>query len=185
MSAELIPTTPPTDNLYKFFLIFGLALIVTGVFTHVQTYDRLTKATSNFIEKKKIADYRMLEHALEIEALKIAKDNVGAKEFWDSYREMNKTTSEKDLAAAEKTLAEFEMVAATSLFRDAETYSYGLAGIGLVFSLGGFLLWYFKFQRYQDAILRHEVKLTESKAKPEISSTTASPKKQEAAKRKG
>ena len=68
------PSIPlPTDNIYKFVCLFGLALIVTAVFSFVSTYTSLTAQTMRHAENIIHLEAKSNRAASDDELLKLYK----------------------------------------------------------------------------------------------------------------
>lgn len=137
----------PTDNLYKFLALFGLALIILSVvIVSLRTSyinDRISAAQVN------LATYKALKAKLsEMPTTAASTQMERANRFQD---EMEQTEMEFVRKKAEiesgKILLDVGM-------RDCLVLFF----VGLVVSIGGFLLWYYKLQRHHDALLATRVK---------------------------
>ena len=147
---------PPTDSLYKFLAIAGLAIFLVAGWAHFRVDLQMIKLDS----KAELVIARTVrnqaEHMKKLLA-EAANDNTiaTADAAKDRLREIvssqHEGTQEDNLSLA--TLA-WER---GSLVRDNEPERTLLkisVGAGLVLSLIGFVLWYIKIQRPTDAILK-------------------------------
>ncbi|WP_437222034.1 hypothetical protein SH661x_002600 [Planctomicrobium sp. SH661] len=132
----------PTDNLYKFLAVFGLALIALSV------WGMIKGASSEVEEKARIllAQKQVESHlALHIFNDEKSLEDQKTEDAWNSLKEI------EAIQDARKTLDKFLMDGVQILF---------WSGVSL--SIAGFSLWWWKVQRFHDKIL-----LSEAQAKSE------------------
>lgn len=125
----MISQSLPTDNLYKFIALFGLVIIIASGF---YKYLAITAAQTS------VSELRISQAKLPIENM-----NVDAM----SQAKLSEWRSELSISKAKITNAK-EEVAFYKLY-DYRANIFML--LGFLISSAGFVLWYFKLQRYQDA----------------------------------
>lgn len=167
MSVPLPPL--PTDNLYKFMGLAGLAIMIGSVVLPWRQLDH----TSALITQLEVdtaaagataaADVKLMElHVERMKALNATpRDSPGLIGEWTEVRK----ESEAMMARGAQIVARHaELQGKTRAAREAATHSrwfmrlgrYGF-GLGAVLLVVGFGLWYSRVQRYQDKLLRFQV----------------------------
>jgi hypothetical protein len=143
----------PTDNLYKFMALFGVAFVLFSFyFVHTQIY--------KFVDK-------VLEASLEKEILTV--EIKQAEELADDLRKLQNPTKEEskelkeivhDIERRKVLLQEKERMLAVWNKKIKSTFLYGdvLVVFGFIFIFLGFPLWYFRVQRYQDMAIQSNMK---------------------------
>jgi hypothetical protein len=126
---------PPTDNLYKFMAIFGLALIIASF---VGAYKAEAEIQSRFGARIRERELLMLEQRREA-ALGPAYEHRDWRIILDSFA----------VEARADTLANEGLLAVKTRF-DV------LLWVGAGMSLAGFLLWYTRLQRFEDALVKRK-----------------------------
>lgn len=159
---------PPTDNLYKFLALAGLAAAIVAGYIQTTTYIRLLAYGS--LQKDAdmtAASYSTLSQAAiskigaELQAKKIdAKAAQEHKDYviklTDSY--VSKFTKEHDEAGD----AYHKLYAETK----DQSWILGIVGLmGLAIAVAGFVLWYFKLQKPLDEIMKYDLLERREKAK--------------------
>ncbi|HEX6748439.1 MAG TPA: hypothetical protein VF092_14170 [Longimicrobium sp.] len=159
-----VPLTPPTDNLYKFMAIAGLAIVAASFGFGVA-------ATHDFRTAQWQLDDDEANLAFEVQRASLA---IGGGVVLDRTRHAVLAPPEitrrinADSALRERFEALVRQAAEVrrkserveQLYREFGRVLHlaevaNLCGCG--FTLLGFALWYFKFQRYQDELLRLQV----------------------------
>lgn len=130
----------PTDNLYKFIAIFGLALIILGLVFSFYPLDYIS--------------IQLIRLNGELEALNareeyLANGKPTEKELIEIRKELR-----KNLAEIKGKLEVISGLSKMSL--RFSRYAAILTGFGLFLAGVGFYLWYVKFQKYQDKIIKSE-----------------------------
>jgi hypothetical protein len=148
----------PTDNLYKFVAIFGLALILFSYFFLGKV---LYESTHESIE----ANYLKMIHQFDAKAF-IKNWPPGKTPLWKQLR-AGKISKEKyeDLIRDYRELCEKEDKLAISLAK-CDTFNtfrflvfkFCMATmiLGTILSGLGFFFWYTRLQKYQDEIVQNE-----------------------------
>lgn len=166
-----LPPQAPTDNLYKFLAIFGLALVImsfSGTMLLVKSTNtsandvlvkmRLFEADKDYIERATGSLERTTDTLLEIYSDPKAKyDKEYARKNIEAVKEkldaLNKSRVDIDkqwatIDGSGQNL-KFEFQFMLSMFK--------VTGIfGIICCLYGFINWYLKLQRYQDEIVRND-----------------------------
>lgn len=153
---------PPTDNLYKFVALSGLAILAAAGWTHlsvslqVYKYDRDAMGVINqMIEEKR--------KFIAAELLKLADDleNGVVKTREETMARSHKIFVEDEPESYDKQLERLTKLGWSSamLQRDHDPELLLLKGamvIGMVMSGVGFWLWYVRVQRPLDVVMRSE-----------------------------
>ena len=143
----------PTDNLYKFIALAGLALMMLSVYLDYTKGIDISLAVEQLkgdLEVDK-AESRYLQTQI-LEAI----DKSNSLAVRQLTREADKQRAVVDAKLATVT---FQVKAYASLSKVLTSTFF--AGIGI--SIFGFLLWYVRVQRHLDAALRLESKIKKSK----------------------
>jgi hypothetical protein len=164
------PIAPPTDNLYKFIAIVGLLILGFCV-----TYPWILKHDINMEKIKTERDLAILniksQHVTEEDnALgdiydEQTQDELGSKKIQSKLDEDHlkaRTTTNDNLRWI--LIEKYEEIKAKQKQIELESYwiklivcfSYGGIFIGIILVIVGFRLWYFRFQMYQDAIIKDQ-----------------------------
>jgi len=150
----------PTDNLYKFLAIAGLVIIVLSVVGPWSRYEQLTSKTievetQTSIYKKGIASVELAIMKLK-EEWKKAKSEKERELLQSRLDELQRQIRQLEIIIPEiagKKALHQRFMETTAIFVVA-----GACGLvlGVVLSIVGFVLWYRRVQRYQDAILKQQ-----------------------------
>lgn len=122
--------TPPADNLYKFIAIFGLVIIIFGIYMWNTSQKDILEAASasnldiRLLEIKYPEESKEPEYLIEKEKIMHNRESL-SKEIKDTYP------------------------------KKLKGYFYGSV-FGMIMVFVGFSLWYWRTQRFQDIILKME-----------------------------
>ncbi|GAA4970330.1 hypothetical protein [Algibacter aquimarinus] len=161
-------STIPTDNLYKFIAIFGLAIFISSFFLVKDTdLEKRDKAGSEYVIAKDLMDFNLKRYneskevydylGDKLQSFKISKEtdldvfldhrkdfdescdlmNLRYQEYYDSYRDL--------------LMKQFNNKFYEDLIKFNKSRSSNLIILGSILIVIGFLLWYYKHQRYIDA----------------------------------
>jgi len=164
------PLTAPTDNLYKFLAIFGLIVTMFSVYVPLQHYIEYGRVTSRFflatlpLGEREIA----ISRAGAIEAICTAAKAHSPSEPAPSDGKTDEFCKGVPIASAAASAAKEgidklrEQVRPLEAQRDlvwqefAIYLQFGIGGVvlGIAMTIAGFVLWYFKLQRYLDAAVK-------------------------------
>jgi hypothetical protein len=130
----------PTDNLYKFLALSGITLyiacLVLSVITSQDISDKRMKVSNELIELKK-----------ELNSIESSTKD-----------EPTQTTQYKlDIFKSRLDNKQSEVDSLATTFESISQLLYSGYIVGLSSSFLGFILWYFKVQRYEDMILQAQV----------------------------
>lgn len=173
----------PTDNLYKFLALFGLAIITISLVL----IDNLNKEITDAMIRSELSSMRfkyfaeaqnkMLETTSktaalrgEINRIKLDNKDLTMDKLNDAESELKKITEDADKYYASSKEIYDE---ATKAFNDSNTVTYLLNGIrkklfsyyimlfiGFILSAFGFFLWYHKLQKFLDREISNRSELT-------------------------
>ena len=133
--------TPPTDNLYKFVALFGLTILLSAGGLAVKLHIDLDNA-NRAIESRALVGLR------EADRLGRSTDEADRKQavaLADSIRRVADTVE-----TSHDRLTERPSILMPSLLMAAVA--------GALISIIGFVLWYMRFQRYQDMIVQKQAR---------------------------
>ncbi|HWD41561.1 MAG TPA: hypothetical protein VG944_22140 [Fimbriimonas sp.] len=166
----LNPITPPTDNLYKFTALSGIALIIFSGWLFQETLQdavheggeaRLAKSEANGYLKE--ADFRATELEGWMRA-QTAKEQGGklarGSDAWQEPKQILDQYDQavKQLSQAQGQLDSYEFSGAQSEMLGPQIrLPVAYLALGLTVSAIGFALWYFKVQKAQDDLLALEL----------------------------
>jgi membrane-bound ClpP family serine protease len=143
----------PTDNLYKFIAIFGLALLLVGAI--LPTY-------ITYSEKMNYVETMAKVKALENEML-VAGDFEILEEFKTEKVRTSEEVERFNAKVRDFTLKNGQAVAELERFNARNPFAVAAAdNIRILYVIGaflvafGFVLWYYKLQRYQDLIIKNQ-----------------------------
>jgi hypothetical protein len=153
--------TPPTDSLYKFMAVFGLALIVTSVLVADRSSRPFNDASTSFlVEETRIADKQIADANKNLELLKQQhfdpkKGVVPTNEQFKALEKAtNGSTFNETRAELERTepyiKAKREYEFAKDEYIKAANEFMALLIVGSLLSAFGFYFWYMKIQRFLD-----------------------------------
>ena len=135
----LSPSAAPTDNLYKFIAIFGLSIVIAaGGFAAKLQLDH--EDTSRIVEARALAETREAE---ELTKSSDPAERAHGVALADSV--IRQADSAKALADR---LNEKPSMTIPVLI--------GVTIVGAVMSLVGFVLWWHRFQKYQDITIQRQ-----------------------------
>ncbi len=166
--------SPPTDNLYKFLAVFGLVLLLLGVWLFVRDIDGQMNARMEALRAIREVVRAESESQEAMDLLSEAANNIKeGKETYPVYAEARRIDGLSD-----ETMAAFR---ALEIAGDEAAYLKGrskwiywgsivIAAIGLDLMIGGYWFWYVKVQKLEDAILRQRA---EAQASDEVGKTPA------------
>jgi biopolymer transport protein ExbB/TolQ len=158
MDNMLEKVSPPTDNLYKFLAISGLLLLILSVIYPYWISYRVMQQANEFFR-----DLRLLE----LENKQLSKLSEEIKSKGEELKASKNITSEQVDEFAQRAedvidkrydvvrmdteidYKEKQLNTAVDTMLPIWTARVGVF-IGLIFMSGGFILWYFKLQRYQE-----------------------------------
>jgi hypothetical protein len=156
--------TPPTDSLYKFIAISGVAIVLVSFYT-------LTSAPREFQQRGRDVALKEAQVRAELENMSnrvvrfeqrldnaLADTNAMPAEAKQAWREGLESLITDAYSLNQQVYA----ISVQLDFRDKDEAivkesvrrSYYGAAVGLVIGIIGFALWYRRIQRYQDAALR-------------------------------
>ena len=145
----------PTDSLYKFIAITGLLCVVIGLTVPIISTENFQLEASTL--STQIQDDSAQVSNNDVKVALLTKEVLNEKQ-----PDYQNSQSAFDLYAQSKILAN-QAGADDALFRDLVSnfelqtkMLFLTAFLGILIAAIGFILWYLKLQRYQDAILRHE-----------------------------
>lgn len=148
---------PPTDNLYKFLALFGLFLLGFAIWIAWKSF---WESASEF---RDVANLQREHNELIAvqwgaalrEAFEKADGDMDAVgEFLEDAVE--RASDETAESAQRLERREWDAQLATESTALILIFATVLGAVGILLSFIGFLLWYFKVQRYQDRILRQQ-----------------------------
>lgn len=156
----LTNVTPPTDNLYKFIALFGLALVVLGFYVFNSESDRLTQGAGEMNVSLRALAAELGENAAAQKVLAETVEGIEGKEppnnllfrlgAIDGVSEQAKVLALSLQQTADRYLGDRGRAQ-----RKANQAAVG-GGAGLVIAIAGFWWWYFRLQRYQDAAVKKQ-----------------------------
>lgn len=156
--------TPPTDNLYKFMAVFGLALIITAFVLISQLRRDFNEAhVARMVEDARVGA-AMIEQSQAV--LELAKrlgstdeqTEAGARETTEILKQMQqyRRSWEDEERSPSYVRAEAMYKYAKESFESGIRSSTFLLGAGIIISAVGFFLWYVRVQRLLDDVLVRE-----------------------------
>ena len=174
---------PPTDNLYKFFALSGVAIFALGVVMAHQYVFKTDKEVFELRERifqqetnVKIEEMKYDLHEIVMDGqLKKMDEEINGSSFDLSRasQAMNIVEEKAEMLRSifrshGKMQSDFDKFENIEAIFEYVTLLYLLvAGVGLFFALLGFGFWYWNTQRHLDAKLLHDVsQLTMKKQKP-------------------
>ena len=138
--------TLPTDNLYKFLALSGIALFVLSVvITNQSANDALRESDKLRIELA----------GLQADVQALGEDTAYAKTHSDVQHERERLLQlrrQAMIGRAESATLD-RLIAVAAAYRSLGNW---LGSVGGGLTLLGFVLWYVKLQRHQDEIVRRE-----------------------------
>lgn len=152
--------TPPTDSLYKFLAIFGLAILAWSV-----TYPRQQAFEYRLQEAELQVEIRML--FAQAEARKIERDalttqqedlEVDSKEWLALENQKSGMQVEGIKADASIAPKEVKLLLFHPEVKRLQWWGQGGIALGSMFCAAGFILWYLRVQKHMDAQLNSSEK---------------------------
>jgi hypothetical protein len=159
----------PTDNMYKFMAIFGLTIVIgTYLIVNWEISNRLLEQIN--LERSKLKyetdkDFLTAKQTfINGELDRLEKEGIPDSQAYNSNAaEYNKVTEQVINNEKNKVLeSEFQKVKSDIKILHEILQFGSIAGLG--FTIIGFILWYFKLQRFQDKLTALEARRRESKA---------------------
>ena len=165
-----LPLTPPTDNLYKFMAIAGIAVMVLAVLgpafaialgeRHQERVDDVLVDLARLEAQERVLEvkYAHVEEWYDGESsLTIARSDPRLQEIVSSNDEAYQLYVERaaleECVSREADRREF----CESIFLQSVVEQWVLLVFGAVLAVAGFTLWYRRLQRYQDRDARGPV----------------------------
>lgn len=177
-----LPPIPPSDNLYKFTAIGGLMLIalasyaslkmdadvtIASIETLLKQKElsiellRIEAAQKDLIERDLLIGNEMLQAAMDDKSTEGDKENRFNKakqellvENRRKFEELRKDVEHSILIQTQNTAEVEKFLALSSLADKIVSISKTLFWSGLILTLYGFSNWHWKFQRFQDQIVK-------------------------------
>jgi len=138
---EIIPKIP-TDNLYKFYSIFGLVLFVFGIYLIYNSTIEKYKAQQELIRHEIVnRAIEYIENTNETDSLNFMSDSILSKFTPTDILGLN-----QDLQSDRKYI-DLEVV---------NVYIIIIILVGLILGAYGFNRWYYKTQKFADQIIKNE-----------------------------
>jgi hypothetical protein len=135
----LTPPAAPTDNLYKFLAIFGLSIVIAaGGFAAKLQLDR--EDTSRVVEARALAETREAEELTKSSDPAERAHGVALADSVIRQADSAKALADRLTEKPSKTIPVL----------------IGVTVVGAVISAFGFVLWWYRFQRYQDIVTRRQ-----------------------------
>ena len=146
----------PTDNLYKFMALSGLALAFGCLVIFIQISKNKENKKAIVSAETFIGD--RLKEDVDIYA-KLGQETSSNELKSYALEKLEKAYPEYFAQNTKNAKAKSELVAAQRKIR----VRFAISGIiiGLILSLSGFILWYFRVQRHLDRILLAELRKTQ------------------------
>ena len=153
----------PTDNLYKFMSIFGIVLLITAFTREELAQNRFVNAgfelSRNTAQLEALLDgtsedIRLNTRMREIKTL--ANNGMDVDDAIDGIRAIRSDVNNQsvDVAALKEDVIRLAYLK-SERERLSNTWVHWL---GWLFSIGGFVLWFFKVQTHEDTILKSRAK---------------------------
>jgi hypothetical protein len=162
----------PTDNLYKFLALFGLALLISSNVIYFLFADRLVDKAQTYLRDSSIVlyDQKMTRQdktdiQIKLNELKIQLQSARVKEKQKILNDIQIeqtiiNTDTTKLEGISKTIIDINYSLNSEWFKAQAAYVIWILYIGtyggLSLSIVGFILWYIKLQRYQDKLLKQK-----------------------------
>ncbi len=169
--------TIPTDNLYKFFAISGLVILLVCAIYPAMITARVSTSAAEVIATRQLLDYQVEE--LEREVGRIESEHAQAKvapELPKGHTDKGAERHEKvhaDLQNVRRRLIDFEKQAKVALaegnaLKAQMELMLPAAVVGGCLVFVGFFLWYMNVQRHADTIIRNQAKASEQALPPPV-----------------
>ncbi len=152
----------PTDNLYKFIALSGVMLIIFGFFIQFYSSYFVLEPNKNLVKVIREIEYKSTNLKQDIENFEDKITNNSTKNQKNYYlNELIKFNNRYEELSKEMANLEGIFIYVKDLTTIVEA-SIKLGKItiieGSIFSSLGFLLWYYKVQKYEDIILKKKTK---------------------------
>jgi hypothetical protein len=162
--------TPPTDSLYKFLALGSLAAALALQFW-------MTSRADSVGEQIYAAELETAITVIEADA-NLAKAKFLVKEvrqgriagFWNKLDAQQKLQKAVAIRNAQNKIRGHRLDQLVKAFKSDKRLARFGTGTFALLSLVGFLLWYFKVQRYQDELLRLQLLAARSAPKEDVHS---------------
>ncbi|MDB5294973.1 MAG: hypothetical protein JWO31_956 [Phycisphaerales bacterium] len=160
------PIVPPTDSLYKFIAISGLALTIVAIAFPLRDAAALRREYMAATEEMESSGADFVRSVEEVRDVLRAATRPTAAPATRPGPATAVARYEPRGDAYVASLRGFLRVARRADdFKVEQRYWANLAVFGLFLMAAGFALWWFRVQRHQDALLRFQVAEAEAKAK--------------------
>lgn len=145
----------PTDNLYKFITIFSIVLIVFSGFLYVKSLDNLYPYLLDFNDKP-IIDNLLKSLILKdkVEKLVNGSEKIDEEKIKSIINDLNDIRTQTAKIENEKLLDDYYIERNKAIMK----ISWNLCITGFIWAIIGFIMWYYKLQRYQDEIIKKQAK---------------------------
>lgn len=156
--------TPPTDNLYKFMAIIGLAFCITAIIqsNQLKAVDQRLHETADSLRVRLIS----LELSGNTDSLRSETNFAWIDTLFREYRSLDSEKLRSKAALFQGSLSTQDYIALKTShdryvrLRDSMNTQRNIVliitGLGLILVFGGFLMWYKNDQTHTDTILRHQ-----------------------------
>lgn len=146
-------TKLPTDNLYKFIALTGITLVILSIAAPYALIGDAVREQIEIYGGQEIAmiELKYIEEDIR-EAIEKNKGTLPSEERLRLFKQLRDAKVEGEKASTR--LKQFGYLRERTLHIKRWAVFGGLCGFGM--SLAGFVLWYFRLQRYQDAVLRKQ-----------------------------
>jgi len=150
--------TIPTDNLYKFLAIFGLALIISNEYFYNlkdnNFYDYVAQSEGNFEIAKLNMERILVSETIFNEAVRDTTVDINIKYLKNLLEERNGLIDNLNQNVKEAAKLNGFKQAAFERVENAKSYYKFIDIIGFIMMFFGFTGWYIKHQRYIDAEIK-------------------------------
>ena len=150
--------TPPTDNLYKFICISGLALLLYANYTNRQTrqdyFEKSIEALASIDSADKLHSAATESIIRELKSIRTGAEMEAFRLKERMHYDSNEHRYKLPRPALMNKLAKFEMDMAA--YDELMALYPKLQYLGLALFVTGLFFWYTKVQKYQDKALAEE-----------------------------
>ena len=150
---------PPTDNLYKFMALFGLALMALSFWLQQNYWDAFSEEAKNqtiLLGRQQSTETRAMVVKARNKAI-VEDEPNSMKELAEIAIELNELIEEKHL---NKDLVEISEYVNERRFNWGRWFWIPLS-IGGLLSVAGFTLWYVRVQRIEDVLKNRSLNSTQ------------------------
>jgi hypothetical protein len=158
----MLPLSPPTDSLYKFISLFGLAILILASYKSGKTFEALSANRVAMEGIKKDIRVEMAGHYIQADSgsVEVATATTAIRQLPDDADAVLKEVAALPLSLKAKMVFDGEVkklkAERNSLdIRITEYIVTLMAGIMLVVT--GFMLWYKRDQLFKDRLLKAEL----------------------------